>query len=90
GQVLQDPVHSIFLVPGAGPHPGLPGNYLHGSLFQASAGASAWTVHVHDSDDGDALAEAPDLATALGCLKDVLASAPFHLSELEALGFHLH
>ena len=90
GQVIRDPVHSIFLVPGAGPHPGLPGNYLHGSLFQASADAATWTVHVHDSDDGDAWCEAPDLAAALACLKDVLASAPFHLTELEALGFHLN
>jgi hypothetical protein len=80
----------VFLVPGAGPHPGLPGNYLHGSLFQVRADATAWAVHVHDSDDGATLADAPTLAEALARLQEVLASAPFHLSELEALGFRLN
>lgn len=88
-EVFHDPVHTLFLVPGAGPHPGLPGNYLHGSMFQVSADATAWAVHVHDSDDGDALTDAPTLAEALARLQEVLASAPFHLSELAALGFRL-
>jgi hypothetical protein len=88
--VIHDPVHTVFLVPGAGPHPGLPGNYLHGSLFQVRADATAWAVHVHDSDDGAALADAPTLAEALARLQEVLACAPFHLSELEALGFRLN
>lgn len=89
-ETFHDPVHTLFLVPGAGPHPGLPGNYLHGSMFQVSADATSWAVHVHDSDDGAALAEAPNLAAALACLQDVLASAPFHLSELAALGFRMN
>ncbi len=88
--VFHDPVHTLFLVPGAGPHPGLPGNYLHGSMFQVSADATSWAVHVHDNDDGAALADAPSLAEALGRLQEVLACAPFHLSELAALGFRLN
>lgn len=86
---VHDPVHSIFLVPGAGPHPGLPGNYLHGSMFQVNADATAWAVHAHDSDDGDALAQAANLTEALDKLQELLASAPFHLSELAALGFQM-
>ena len=89
-EAIHDPVHTVFLVPGAGPHPGLPGNYLHGSMFQVSADATSWAVHVHDSDDGAALAEAPGLAEALARLQEVLACAPFHLSELAALGFRLN
>ncbi|MCX6943896.1 MAG: hypothetical protein NT173_03910 [Opitutales bacterium] len=89
-EVFHDPVHTLFLVPGAGPHHGLPGNYLHGSMFQVSADATSWAVHVHDSDDGAALADAPNLAEALARLQEVLASAPFHLSELQTLGFRLN
>lgn len=85
GAVIHDPVHSVFLVPGAGPHPGLPGNYLFGFVHEMDAGA--WTVHLHDSDDGAASFAAPDLRAALSELQEVLASAPFHLEELEALGF---
>lgn len=88
-EAFHDPVHSLFLVPGAGPHPGLPGNYLHGSVFQMSADGKSWAVHVHDGDDGDALAQADSLADALAKTQEVLASAPFHLSELEALGFKM-
>jgi hypothetical protein len=29
--MAHDPIHTLFLVPGAGPNPGIPGNYLHGS-----------------------------------------------------------
>ncbi len=89
-EVFHDPVHTLFLVPGAGPHHGLPGTYLHGSMFQVSADATSWAVHVHDSDDGAALADAPNLAEALARLQEVLASAPFHLSELQTLGFRLN
>jgi hypothetical protein len=85
--VIHDPVHTIFLVPGAGPHPGLPRNYLHGSMFQVSADATAWAVHVHDNLDGVAQADSAHLADALAHLQELIASAPFHLSELEALGF---
>ena len=86
-----DPVHTLFLVPGTGPHPGLPGNYLYGSAFQHSADAtSPWAVHLHDSDDGAALFDAPDMAGALAKLQEVLESAPFNMNELEALGFRLN
>lgn len=85
GAVIHDPVHSLFLVPGAGTHPGLPGNYLYGFVHEMSAGA--WTVHLHDSDDGASSFTAPNLPEALGKLQEVIASAPFHLGELEALGF---
>jgi hypothetical protein len=85
GAVIHDPVHSLFLVPGAGTHPGLPGNYLYGFVHEINPGA--WTVHLHDSDDGAAKLDASNQAEALAKLQEVIASAPFHLSELEALGF---
>ncbi|MBC8041642.1 MAG: hypothetical protein H7Y06_13950 [Opitutaceae bacterium] len=86
---VHDPVHSIFLVPGTGPHPGLSGNYLYGSLHEViHAGApSTWTVGLHDSDDGSSSLNAAALPEALATLQDVIASAPFELSELAALGF---
>jgi hypothetical protein len=88
--IAHDPVHTLFLVPGAGPHVGLPGNYLYGSVLQLSTVAdSAWALHLHDSDDGAALFDAPSMTEALAKLEELLASAPFHLSELEALGFQL-
>lgn len=89
---IHDPVHSLFLVPGTGPHPGLPGNYLHGSLFEVlHAGAPAtWAVQLHDADDGAATCETPTLPAALEKMQEALASAPFHLSELDALGFKLN
>jgi hypothetical protein len=86
---VHDPLHTLFLVPGSGPHPGLPGNYLHGSVFHLGADESSgsWAVHVHDADDGAALFDTPQLSAALEKLQELLASAPFHLSELGALGF---
>jgi hypothetical protein len=89
GVIALDPVHTLFLVPGAGPHPGIPGNYLHGSLLQLGndPAAGGWSVHVHDRDDGAAMCDAPTLAEALAKLQEVIASAPFHLNELGALGF---
>jgi hypothetical protein len=91
GTVVHDPLHMLFLVPGAGPHPGLPGNYLHGALFHVGAddATGAWVVQVHDSDDGACEFRAPARAAALAKIQEVLESAPFHLSELEALGFRL-
>jgi len=88
---IHDPIHTLFLVPGTGPHPGLPGNYLHGSAFQVSADAatSPWAIHLHDSDDGAALYDAPNKADALAKLQEVLASAPFNMNELAGLGFRL-
>lgn len=92
GEVVHDPLHTLFLVPGAGPHPGLPGNYLHGSVFHIGAedSSGSWAVHVHDSDDGAALFDTASLPDVLAKLQEVLASAPFHLSELAALGFRLN
>jgi hypothetical protein len=87
---VHDPLHTLFLVPGAGPHPGLPGNYLHGAVFHVGDEATgSWVVHVHDSEDGASRFSAPKLPEALSKLEEVLASAPFHLNELNALGFHL-
>lgn len=88
--VAHDPIHTLFLVPGAGPNPGLPGNYLHGAAAQLRAAPdSPWSVHVHDSDDGDALCEVATMAEALARVVEVIESAPFKMDELEALGFVL-
>ncbi|HTJ78065.1 MAG TPA: hypothetical protein VL357_03640 [Rariglobus sp.] len=90
-EVVQEPVHSLFLVPGGGSNPGLPGNYLYGSILQASPEAgSGWTLHVHDSLDGAAMCDLPTQSEALEKLQEVLASAPFLLSELDALGFRFN
>jgi len=90
--VHHDPVHTLFLVPGTGPHHGLPGNYLYGSVLQltADASTSAWAVHLHDCDDGAAMFDAPNMGEALAKLTEVIASAPFNMNELEALGFRLN
>jgi hypothetical protein len=85
GVIVHDPVHSLFLVPGAGTHPGLAGNYLFGFVHELNA--DAWTIHLHDSDDGVTTFAAPSMAVALAKLQEVLASAPFQLNELEALEF---
>jgi hypothetical protein len=91
GTVIHDPLHTLFLVPGAGPHPGLPGNYLHGAVFHVGAddATGAWVVHVHDADDGAALFSTPQLPEALAKMQEVVESAPFHLSELDALGLEM-
>ncbi|ACB76299.1 hypothetical protein [Opitutus terrae] len=88
GVIVHDPLHTVFLVPGAGPHPGLPGNYLYGAVYHAGVDEStgAWRVEVRDSDRGLAAANVPAKADAMTMLQDVLASAPFHLEELEAFG----
>jgi len=86
---VHDLVHSLFLVPGAGPHPGLPGNYLYGSLYETGATPNAWALAIHDSDDGAAVYEAAALPAALAKLQEVLESAPFNMNELEALEFRL-
>ena len=88
--VAHDPIHTLFLVPGTGPHPGVPGNYLYGSTLQIHADEnSAWAVHIHDSDDGMALCDLPNEPAAFEKLQEVLASAPFNMNELAALGFRL-
>lgn len=89
GEVVLDPVHSLFLVPGAGPHPGLAGNYLYGSVQELTVGEHAghWEINLHDSDDAISRCELTTRAEALDKLQEVLASAPFLLSELSSLGF---
>jgi hypothetical protein len=83
--------HSLFLAPGAGPHAGIPGNYLFGSVLQTGTEAApgAWAVQVHDSDDGAAVFDAADMRGAFAKLQEVLDSAPFDMSELEGLGFRI-
>lgn len=85
GAIIHDPVHTLFLAPGSGTNPGLPGNYLYGFINEMSA--SVWTIHLHDSVDGLMKFEATTLAETLAKVQEVLGCAPFHLSELEALGF---
>ncbi len=89
GVILHDPVHTLFLVPGAGPNPGIPGNYLHGSVLQLGANpdTDGWSVHVHDRDDGAAMCDTRTLREAQEKWAEVVASSPFHLSELAVLGF---
>lgn len=82
-----DPLHSLFLVPGTGPHHGLPGNYLHGALLEH--GPQSWSLQLHDCDDGVAILDAPTLGAAVSALHEVIACAPFHLEELAALGFRM-
>lgn len=86
-----DPSHSLFLVPGSGPRLGLPGNYLHGSVMEVvgEGGLVRWAVQLHDAADGGAAIEVTHLAEALGKLEELLAIAPFHLSELAALDFEM-
>ena len=87
---VHDPLHTLFLVPGGGPHPGLPGNYLHGAVFHVGSEENgSWVVHVHDCEDGASRYSNPKLPEALSKLEEVLASAPFHLRELDALGFQM-
>jgi hypothetical protein len=89
---IHDPVNSLFLVPGTGPHPGLPGNYLQGALREImhAGAASTWKLEFHDGEDGASSMEAATLPEALSAWRDVIASAPFHLGELDALGFKLN
>lgn len=86
--VDHDPIHSLFLVPGCGKHVGLPGNYLYGMLFQVTDQQdSPWNLHLHDTDDGLATCTFANLKLALDKLDELVASAPFTLSELTALDF---
>jgi hypothetical protein len=92
GEIARDPLHTLFLIPGTGPHPGLPGNYLYGSLLETPADATGntWALHVHDSDDGLALCALAAQTDAFEKLHELIASAPFQLSELPELGFRLN
>jgi hypothetical protein len=89
--VAHDLTHTLFLVPGTGPHPGLPGNYLHGSVLEVGAGAPAgsWAIQIHDNDDGAAVFNAPSMQAALSKLQEVLDSAPFNMNELGGLDFRI-
>lgn len=89
---VHDPVHTMFLVPGAGPHPGLPGNYLYGSALQlgGEAASARWSVQVHDGDDGAAFYEAPSMSEALAKVLELAECAPFTLDEIADLGFVLN
>jgi hypothetical protein len=92
GAVVSEPAHSLLLVPGAGPHPGLAGNYLYGSVREIAgneAGAT-WEIQLHDAEDGSAVCELASRAEALEKLQEITASAPFLLSELTELGFRLN
>lgn len=90
GPLARDPVHSIFLVPGAGPRPGLPGNYLHGVLAEKQEGQKlSWSIRILDSDNDAAACEVASAGEAVERMQELVESAPFHLSELEALGFTL-
>lgn len=84
-----DPVHSLILIPGAGPAPGLPGNYLCGQIYEVEAARPAWSILLRDSLDSAAQFDAPSLPEAVAKLREVVESCPFDLRELEALGFRL-
>ncbi|MCX6937658.1 MAG: hypothetical protein NTU80_07120 [Verrucomicrobia bacterium] len=88
---VHDPMHSLFLVPGAGPRLGLPGNYLYGAImeFFHPDAPTTWRVQLHDAEDGSASLDSASLAAALGNVQELLAAAPFHLSEVVALGFKI-
>jgi len=89
GELTRDPLHSVFLVPGTGPKLGLPGNFLRGSIdeVQTAGQPVGWRIRIVDADTEAAVCELPSLAEALDRLRDLLESAPFHLAELESLGF---
>jgi hypothetical protein len=88
GEVAHDPVHSLIMLPGSGPNPGLPGDYLVGSVAEEVGGG--WLLQMHDRIDGAASRHVQTQAEALEALQDLVASAPFLLSELESLGFTLN
>ena len=91
GVLARDPLHSIFLVPGAGLRLGPPGNYLLGAIDEVppAEAPAHFLIRILDADTVAAGCALPGLAEALGRLEEVLGSAPFHLSELESLGFEL-
>jgi hypothetical protein len=89
-EAIHDPIHTLILVPGTGPHHGLPGNYLYGSILQMTTAENApWAIHLHDSDDGVAVFDAATMLDALDKLTEVIESAPFTMDEITALDFRL-
>jgi len=91
-QHARDPLNTVFLIPGGGPQPALPGNYLHGGLseYHDSAHPLPWCIHLNDSTNDSAMVDFASLPEALAMLSELLAMAPFHLHELEAFGFRIH
>jgi hypothetical protein len=91
---VHDPLHSLLMMPGVGLNPGMPGNYLFGSLEQLEGTdedlTGAWKIHLHDRDDGAAFCEMASVEAAFEKTEEVMASAPFQLAELDALGFELN
>lgn len=87
----RDPLHTLILIPGCGPQPGLPGNYLHGSLSEHhdEKHPLPWCLQVGDSGNDVAVMDFAEFSAALTQLQDLLSSAPFYLTELEALGFRM-
>lgn len=90
-ETAHETAHTLVLVPGAGPNPGLPGNYLYGLAIQGGVkdAPDGWSLQVHDGEDGVALCEVGSEAEALAKIEELVASAPFQLSELETLGFRM-
>jgi len=88
----RDPLNTIFLIPGGGPQPSLPGNYLHGGLseYHDTAHPLPWCIHLNDSTNDAAMLDFAALPEALAMLSELLSMAPFHLHELEAFGFRIH
>lgn len=89
--LTRDPLNTIFLIPGAGLQPGLPGNYLYGGITEHhdEKHPQPWCVHVHDTSNDAALFDSSTLTEALEKVQELLASVPFHMNELEALGFRI-
>lgn len=91
---VHDPLHTLLMMTGMGLNPGMPGNYLFGSLLQLEGTdedlSGAWKIHLHDRDDGAAFCEVASVAAAFEKAEEVMASAPFQMSELEELGFQLN
>lgn len=82
-----EPANLLFLVPGGSLHRTLPGNYLHGFIRKVASGG--WELRVADAERGFARFEAGSKAEAVGKYEELVASVPFLLGELEALGFKL-
>ena len=93
-EVVHDPLHTLLMMPGIGLNPGIAGNYLFGSLVQTEGTdvdlSGTWAIHLHDRDDGAAFCELGSVEEAMDKTEEVMMSAPFLMSELEALGFRLN
>jgi hypothetical protein len=74
----------VKLIPGAGPHSGLPGEYLHAHLVHSDE--CMW-ISVRDCDDGYITKVVDDKEEGLQELENLKKLAPFHLWELEEFGY---